>query len=68
MYGFLKTFEGIFDSVSAIIIIIITILYLLIDGRKYNKENYSKEYKIVRFISYFYIGLGIFVFIALSIV
>lgn len=67
MYEIVRTFEGIFDSVSAIIIIIISILSLLIDGRKYNKENYRKEYKIVKIISYFYIAFGIFAFVVLSI-
>lgn len=62
MHGFMKVVKDLFSNISVVIFIVIALLTLIIDGYKYNKKNYDREYKIVKFISYSYIAFGIVIF------
>ncbi len=67
MYNLLRKLVDIIDDVLALLFISIAILILLIDGSKYRERSNKKEYKIIKFISYSYIAIGIIIFILLRI-
>ncbi|NLJ99266.1 MAG: hypothetical protein GX320_08410 [Tissierellia bacterium] len=68
MYRAINIIRGIFDNITIVMIILVALFTLLIDGSKLKDSNFTKEYKIVKIISYSYIVFGIIVFIFLRIV
>lgn len=68
MYRAINIIRGIFDNITIVMIILVALFTLLIDGSKLKDSNFTKEYKIVKIISYSYIIFGIIVFIFLRIV
>lgn len=50
------------------IFIVMAIISLIVDAPRYKAQNASKEYKIIKTISYTYIAIGIVALVLLNIV
>ena len=66
MVFLIKILKDIFDIRTLVIILLIAIGSLLIDGPKLKRKGYTKELKIIKIISYFYIVSSIAIFILLK--
>ena len=62
----MKILKDIFDIRTLIIILLIAIGSLLIDGPKLKRKGFTKELKIIKGISYFYIIFSIGMLILLK--
>lgn len=67
MYAYLQLIQEKYNVGTVLMLIAIALFSLIYDGRRYRAQNSVKEYKIIRAISYFYITLGIILFILLRI-
>ncbi|NLW40523.1 MAG: hypothetical protein GXY96_06300 [Tissierellia bacterium] len=64
----IPVFKNSFGNYTIILFILVALFSLIVDGPKYNKKGFVKEYRIVRIISYLYISLGIIIFVFLRLV
>ena len=62
MYAFLSLLENVFDTGTVMVFLLMALLSLLYDGRRYKSQNNVKEYRIIKVMSYFYIVVGIILF------
>lgn len=67
MYGLLRDLGDIVDDFFALVFITIAVLILLLDRNKYKEKSNSREFNLIRAISYSYIALGIIIFVLLRI-
>ncbi|NLX62634.1 MAG: hypothetical protein GXZ06_09090 [Tissierellia bacterium] len=67
MYGLLRDLGDIVDDFLALVFITIAVLILLLDRNKYKEKSNSREFNLIRAISYSYIALGIIIFVLLRI-
>jgi len=62
LYAFLSLLENVFDTGTVMVFLLMALLSLLYDGRRYKAQNHTKEYRIIKVVSYFYIVVGIMLF------
>ena len=67
-YSIIEIMKGIFDGIALLIILFVALFGLLVDGRKFKKLGYVKEFNLVKIISYSYIVVGVSVYILLKFV
>lgn len=65
MNAFLVLFRCKFNIGTVLIFLLIPLLSILYDGRRYKASNDIKEYRIIKVISYFYMVVGVVFFILL---
>lgn len=68
MSKIIEILRDIFSNLTILIILFVALVTLLIDGKKFKDQDYIKEMKIVKAISYSYIAIGIIMFLFLKIV
>lgn len=64
----IPVFKNSFGNYTIILFILVALFSLIVDGPKYNKKEFVKEYRIVKIMSYLYISLGIIMFVFLRLV
>lgn len=61
----LNIFKGIIDYPTILMIIAVGLFTLFLDGNRYKQKGYIRELRIVKIISYSYMGIGALIFILL---
>ena len=67
MSKFVEVIKGVLDNFTLVMIGLIGIFALLVDGSRLKNKGYTREFNIVKIISYAYIGFGIIMLIVLRI-
>ncbi|MBU5437019.1 hypothetical protein KQI42_03295 [Tissierella sp. MSJ-40] len=67
-YKIIGIMKGIFDNIAILMIFFVALFTLLVDGRKFKRLGYVKEFNLARIISYSYIIIGASVYILLKFV
>lgn len=62
----MEKLKDVLDIRAIIIIILIGLVSIFVDGPKLKRDGYNKELKILKIISYSYMGIGIILFILLK--
>ena len=68
MNKIIPVFKNSFGNYTIILFILVALFSLIVDGPKYNKKEFLREYRIVKILSYLYISLGIIIFVFLRLV
>lgn len=55
--------RGILNNITILMIILVGIITLIIDGKKYKEKGHVRDYKIIKIISYSYMAIGGFMYI-----
>lgn len=64
MEGVLRFISDVFDINVLGLFIISSLFLLLMDAKEYKKAGDKKEYKFTRFFGYFYIVIGLALYVA----
>lgn len=59
--------KGLINNTTILMIIAVGLFTLILDGKAYKDKGYTKEYKIIKAISYSYMGIGGLLYILLLI-
>lgn len=57
-YKIIPTIKRLMDNTTILMIISVGIFTLLVDGRRYRDQGYTREVNIIKLISYSYIAVG----------
>jgi fluoride ion exporter CrcB/FEX len=63
MTSVLKFIAGTFD-INVLALFLISAVFFFVNSKEYKKNGLKKEYKFSKFMMYFYIGLGMALYIA----
>ena len=65
---FVEILKSIFDNFTLVMIGLIGLFALLVDGPMLKNQGFTREFTIVKIISYSYIGIGIIMLIFLRMI